>query len=439
MTANPAPPFILRGQTLSFHGDPFAMNHEDVAHFETDGAVAIQAGKIKQAGPADIVIRDNPGLPVERRADDLIMAGFVDCHVHYAQYEVIASYAAHLLEWLDTYTFPAEAQFSDLDYARQVADFFLDQALRNGTTSASVYATVHPQSVDAFFEAASARNMCMAAGKVMMDRNAPANLLDTAQSGYDQSKQLIERWHNRNRQIYAITPRFAITSTPEQLEATGTLWREHPDCLMQTHIDESAEEIAEVKKLFPGARDYLDVYEQFGLVGPGANFGHAIHLTPRERDVFHATGSGISHCPTSNLFLGSGLMDMAGLREGAQPVATGLATDVGGGTSLSMFHTMKAAYEIARLNGYGLHPAKAFYLATLGSAAVMRLDDRIGNIQPGYDADVIVIDMRSTPEIANRMRTVKDCWEALFVQMMLADDRAIRETYIGGKRLFKRD
>ncbi len=438
MTTSDPSAFIVRGQVLSFRDDPFAAGSDAATAYQSDGAFVVEGGKISVAGPAQDILASHPQLPVERYTDDLIMAGFVDSHVHYPQYEVIASYAGDLLEWLDNYTFPFEARFADREYARKIADLFLDRCLANGTTSASVYATVHPQSAGTFFAAAEARGLCMTAGKVMMDRNAPDNLRDTAQSSYDDSKALMEEWHGRGRLQYAITPRFAITSTPEQLEAAGTLWREYPSALMQTHIDESRNEIAEVRRLFPDARDYLDVYERFGLAGPGSNFGHAIHLTERERDAFAATGSGISHCPTSNMFLGSGLMDLGQLRGGANPVALGLATDIGGGSSLSMFRTMKAAYEVARLCGYGLHPTHAYYLATLGGAQLLRQADHIGNIAAGYDADFIVVDLRSTPEIANRMEHLSDLAEMLFVQMMLADDRAIRATYVAGRKLYQR-
>ncbi|MFY0610718.1 MAG: guanine deaminase [Hyphomicrobiaceae bacterium] len=435
---DPADRYILRGQVLSFRDDPFLVGPDAAVRIESDGAILIGNGKIERAGVAQPIISDNPQLRVEHYADDLIMAGFVDCHVHYPQYEVIASYGEQLLEWLSRYTFPAELKFCDMSYARSAADFFLDECLRNGTTTASVYATVHPQSVDAFFAAASARDMCMATGKVMMDRNAPDGLIDTPQIGYDQSLSLLEKWHGRDRLQYVVTPRFAVTSTPEQLEAAGALWQAHPTTLMQTHIDENAEEISLVRKLFTEATDYFGVYEQFGLVGSGSNFGHAIHLTERERDAFRATGSGISHCPTSNLFLGSGLFDMQNLREEAHDIPVGLATDIGGGSSLSMLQTMKASYEICRLNGYNLHPAKAFYLATLGSAQTMCLGDRIGNVRAGNDADLIVLDLQSTPAIANRMQFAEDFWDVLFVQMMMADDRAVRATYINGAKQYSR-
>ncbi len=396
----------------------------------SDGAIVVENGTILETGPAAGLLAKYPGLTVNDYPQDLIMAGFVDCHVHYPQCEVIASYGEQLLEWLNRYTFPAEEKFADPDYASAMAGHFLDEALRNGTTTASVYCTVHPQSADAFFACAGARGLRMAAGKVMMDRNAPEALKDTAQSGYDQSKALIGRWHGRDRLTYVISPRFAPTSTPAQLEAAGALWCEHPGTLMQTHMGENPHEIAWVRSLYPEAPDYFGVYERYGLTGRGANFGHAIHLTPREREAFRASGSGISHCPTSNLFLGSGLFDMKGLREGVDTVPVGLGTDVGGGTSLSMFATMKASYEICRLAGYSLHPAKAYYLATMGSARVMRLDGRIGNIEAGHEADFIVIDLNSTPAIEKRMDYAADLWETLFVQMIMADDRAIRATYV---------
>lgn len=429
---------ILRGQVLSFRDDPFLVDPEAAVQFEADGAILVEGGTIKQVGDAGAIIVDHPDVDVENHGQDLIMAGFVDCHVHYPQYEVIASYGEALLEWLNRYTFPAETKFSDAAYASAAAEFFLDDCLRNGTTTASVYPTVHPESVEAFFEAAAARDMCMATGKVMMDRNAPAGVTDTAQEGYDQSLKLLEKWHGRDRLHYVVTPRFVVTSTPEQLEAASALWQAHPTTLMQTHISENHAEIALVAEMFPDSKDYFDVYERFGLVGPGSNFGHAIHLTARERDAFRATGSGISHCPTSNLFLGSGLFDMADMREARTENPVGLATDIGGGSSLSMLQTMKASYEVCRLNGYNLHPAKAFYLATCGSAQTMRLDGRIGNVAADHDADLVVLDLHSTPAIANRMRYTQSIWDVLFVQMMMADDRAIRATYIHGKKLYSR-
>ena len=428
---------VIKGQTLSFTDDPFRAGPEAAVAHLSNGAVWIEDGLIRAVGPAEEILEGDPASPVADYGDCLIAAGFVDCHTHYPQLSIIASYGEQLLEWLETYTFPTESAFADIDRARAAAGFFLDQGLRNGITTSSVYATVHPGSVDAFFEAASARGLRMACGKVLMDRNAPDALRDTAQSGYDQSKALIERWHGIGRNIYAITPRFAPTSTPAQLEAAGALWKEYPDTLMQTHLSENPKEIAWVAELFPEAPDYFGVYEAFGLAGPGAIFGHAIHLTERERAAIRDSGSAIAHCPTSNTFMGSGLFDMAGLRDNARPVTLGLATDVAGGSSLSMFATMRGAYEIAQLRGYSLHPAKAWYLAGAGSAAAMGLDDRIGNLAPGMEADIVVIDLASTPLIANRMAGADSLWDALFAQIILADDRAIRATYAAGRLVFE--
>ncbi len=430
---------VLKGQTLGFTDDPFRVGPEAAVAHLTDGAVWIEDGLIRAVGPAGEILDRVPAAPVIDYGDCLIAAGFVDCHVHYPQLSMVASYGEQLLEWLEKYTFPTESAFADPDHARAAAGFFLDLCLRNGTTTSSVYATVHPGSVDAFFEAASARGLRMACGKVLMDRNAPDALRDTAQTGYDQSKALIEKWHGVGRNIYAITPRFAPTSTPAQLGAAGALWKEYPDALMQTHLSENPKEVAWVAELFPEAPDYFGVCEKFGLAGPGAIFGHAIHLTERERAAIRDSGSAIAHCPTSNAFMGSGLFDMEGLRDCPRPVTLGLATDVAGGPSLSMFATMRAAYEIAQLRGTSLHPAKAWYLASAGSAAAMRLEDRVGNLVPGMEADIVVIDLASTPPIARRMAGADSLWDALFAQIILADDRAIRATYAAGRLVFEGD
>lgn len=431
---------ILRGQTLGFKADPFKVDPEDSLAFESDGAVVIENGLIRDVGPVgEVLKRHDDVVQVEHYPDHLIMAGFVDSHVHFPQTEVIASYGEQLLSWLNRYTFPAEMKFGEKAYAEKSARFFLDECLRNGITTSSVYCTVHAQSGDALFQEAYNRNMRIGAGKVLMDRNAPMALRDTAQSGYDQSKALIERWHEKGRGTYVITPRFAPTSTPEQLEAAGALWKEYPSTLMQTHLSENHDEIAWVKELFPNDEDYFAVYERFGLVGKGANFGHGLHLKEREIKALVETGSGISHCPTSNTFIGSGLFDMKGLRDCANPITVGLATDVGGGSSFSMFDTMKASYEVGHLRGYSLHPAKAYYLATLGSAQVMKMGDKVGNLAKGYEADIQVIDLKSRPLIGERMSHAQDIWEVLFLQMILADDRAIRAVYIAGDKAYDRD
>ncbi|RMH41624.1 MAG: guanine deaminase [Alphaproteobacteria bacterium] len=420
---------ILLGQTLSFAADPFSEGPRAARH-ERRGAVAIAEGVIRDVGRAEEVRARHPGARVTDLGDALLSAGFVDAHVHYPQTAIIASWGKRLIDWLETYTFPEEMRFGDPAHARAIAERYLDIVLAHGTTTVASYCTSHPESVDAFFEAAAARNMRVAAGKTCMDRNAPAALLDTPRRAYDESLALLRRWHGRGRAEYVITPRFAPTSTPEQLEALGALWAAHPDCLMQTHLSEQLEEIAWVRTLFPDARDYLGVYERFGLLGPRAVYGHAIHLTEREIARLSEVGAALVHCPTSNTFIGSGLFDLAGLA-GAGP-RIGLATDTGGGSSFSMLRTMAAAYEIGQLRGHAPHPAELWWLATEGSARALRMDDRIGNLVPGREADIIAIDLRSTPAIAQRADRADDFWEMLFPTIMMGDDRAIRTVRVAG-------
>ena len=358
----------------------------------------------------------------------LISAGFVDAHVHYPQTAIIASWGKRLIDWLNQYTFPEEMRFADPAYAAEVATRYFDLALAHGTTSMCSYATIHPASVDAFFDQAQARGLRAFAGKTCMDRNAPEGLRDTAQSAYDDSKALLTKWHGKDRLSYVITPRFSPTSTPEQLAAMGALWREHPDCLMQTHLSEQTDEIAWVKDLFPQSRDYLDTYEAQGLLREGAVYGHAIHLTAREKARLAEAGASVVHCPTSNTFIGSGLFDM-GL---TQSLRVGLATDTGGGSSFSMLRTMAAAYEVAQLRGQALHPAQLWWLATQGSARALRAEHQIGNIALGHEADLVVVNLASTPAIEQATRRAEDIWQALFPTIMLGDDRAIQAVWISG-------
>jgi guanine deaminase len=423
---------LLLGQTLRFTGSPFASPWEDVVRHSARGGVLVADGRIAAVGEADALRAAHPDVAVIDYGPALISAGFVDAHMHYPQTGIIASWGKRLIDWLHTYTFPEEARFGDPAHAAAVAGRTLDLALAHGTTTLCSYATVHPGSVTAFFAAAAARGMRVVAGKTCMDHpeTTPPFLRDSAQSAYDDSKRLIAEWHGRGRAVYAITPRFSPTSTTGQLAALGALWAEHPDCLMQTHLSEQAEEVAWVRELYPGARDYLDTYERFGLLGPRAVFGHAIHLAPRERARLAETGAGLVHCPTSNAFIGSGLFDMAGLI--AQGQRIGLATDTGGGSSFSMLRTMAAAYEVAQLRGTALHPAQLLWLATEGSAGVLHLSGRIGTLSPGAEADLVVIDLASTPAIAQRAARARDIWEALFPTIMMGDDRAVRAVWIAG-------
>ncbi len=422
---------ILLGQTLSFTADPFVAGANAAQH-NTHGAVVITDGQVIWAGPAD-QLPSFPDSPVTNYGDNLIMAGFVDAHVHYPQTPMIASWGKRLIDWLNDYTFPEEARFGDDGYADEIASRYFDLALAHGTTTMCSFGTIHPESVDAFFNQAQRRGMRALAGKTCMDCNAPDTLRDTAQAAYDDSKTLLERWHNVDRLGYVITPRFSPTSTPKQLKALGALWAEHPECLMQTHLSEQVEEIAWVSDLFPEARDYLDTYEMHGLLGANGVYGHAIHLTDRERDRLKEFGAGIVHCPTSNTFIGSGLFDMAGLK--AQGQRVGLATDTGGGSSFSMLRTMAAAYEIGQLNGTALHPAQLLWLATQGSAQSLRLENKIGNLAAGMDADLVVLDLASTPVIAQRSERADSFWEAVFPTIMMGDDRAIHDVWIAGRRV----
>ena len=430
----------IRGPVLTYTGDPFKSGLEHTMVYESDAVVAMADGRITHFGPADRVLPQlAAGTAVKNYGkDSLISAGFIDSHVHYPQTPMIGAFGEQLLDWLNKYTFPTEQKYSDKQFARSVAKIFLQENLRNGITCGCVYCTIYPQSVDALFEEAEKLGMRLAAGKVMMDRNAPEKLLDTAKTGYDASKALIKKWHNRGRLLYAITPRFAPTSTHEQLEATGALCEEHPECYLQTHVSENKGEIAWVKELFPERKGYLDVYDHYSLCRPRAVFGHGIHLTDDEMQVMHGTGSAIAHCPTSNFFLGSGFFNIQRAMQKDRPVRVGLGTDLGAGTSFSILATLNEAYKAAQLNSYALSASHAYYLATRGTAHAMYLDDKIGSIAPGMEADIVVLDMKSTPIIKYRMEYAKDFEEMLFIQMTLGDDRAIQATYVAGKLLHER-
>jgi len=421
---------LLLGQTLSFDSDPFQGPPEDAATWRRRGAVLVTNGKIGDLGEADDLRARHPRAQVVDYGDGLITAGFIDAHAHYPQTAIIASWGKRLIEWLNTYTFPEEMKFGDIDYARETAKRYFDLTLSNGTTTVATFCTIHPESVEAFFTEALARDLRVVAGKTVMDRNAPDGLRDTARSGYDDSKRLLGTWHGRGRISYAITPRFSPTSTPEQLAAMGALWAENPDCLMQTHLSEQVDEVAWVADLFPDARDYLDSYEQFGLLGPGALYGHAIHLSEREKSRIKEVDASLIHCPTSNMFIGSGLFDMAGLKAAGQRI--GLATDTGGGSSFSMLRTMAAAYEVAQLRGTALHPAQLYWLATLGSSKALRMNDKIGNLAIGSEADLVVLNLSSTPAISQRAAQAEGFWQALFPTIMMGDDRAISNVWVNG-------
>lgn len=420
---------LIRGRVLDFYADP--TETEDNHRYLEDGAILVQDGLIVAVD--DYAKLAEPGLPETDHRPNLILPGFIDTHIHFPQVQVIASWGAQLLDWLNTYTFPEEARFARQGHAPAMAEAFLDLLAAHGTTTAVAFCSVHPQSAEALFAAAESRNMAMIAGKVMMDRNAPAEVLDTPQQGYDDSKALIAKWHGRGRQRYAVTPRFAITSTPEQMEMAGQLAREHPDCHVQTHLSENLEEIEFTLSLYPQARDYLDIYETYGLLSDRLLLGHSIHLRPREIARMAETGSRAVFCPTSNLFLGSGLFDEGGLR--AAGVVSGIATDVGGGTSYSMLQTLNEGYKILQLRGQKLHPLSAFHWATRGNALALGMADRIGTLAPGSDADLVVLDARATPAMALRMERAQTLAEELFILQILGDDRSIAQTYVAGQAM----
>jgi guanine deaminase len=435
--SDPSNTRVIRAPALTFTGDAFTDGVDASLRYERDAVIAMAGGRITHFGPAAVVRAQLPeGTPVEEYGpDSLVVPGFIDCHAHYPQTEIIGAYGEQLLDWLGKYTFVAEQRFSQTGHARAVAEVFLDTCLANGTTTVASFCTVHAPSVDAFFEAAHQRGMRTIAGKCLMDRNAPEALRDTARSGYDDSKALIERWHGKGRASYAITPRFAPTSTPEQMELAGTLWREHPGTYLQSHVSENRAEVAWAKQIFAQRSGYLDIYDHYGQLGPRAIYGHGIWLEEAELERMHVTGTALAHCPTSNLFLGSGLFDLRRAKQPDRPVRVGLATDIGAGTTLSMLRTMGAAYQVAQLGGSSLSPALAFYLATRGGAQALYLEDRIGSIAPGMEADLVVLDLKSTPLIDFRMRHCANLDEALFVQMTMADDRAVRAVYVNGARV----
>jgi len=420
----------FRGGILHFTGDPgsapAADSHE---HFE-DGLLVVDSGRIARVGPAGPLLASLPReVEVVDHRGSLIVPGFIDLHVHYAQTDVIASPGRNVLDWLERYTFPAEARFGDREHAAEVAEFFLDELLRNGTTTALVFATCHRASADAFFQAAERRSLRMAAGQVMMDRHCPDGLRSSDLERH--THELVERWDGQGRLHYAITPRFAITSSAGQLALAGRLAKTHPNAFIHSHLAEHPDEVAHVRRLFPECRNYLDVYARHGLLRERAIYAHCIHLEAGDRRIMAEAGAMAAFCPTSNLFLGSGLFDVAAAD--AEGLAFALGTDVAGGTSFSLLRTMLEAYKVAQLKGEHLTALRLFYLATLGAARAMRLDDRIGSFQAGHEADFVVLDPQATPLLARRQRAARTLEEKLFAWMVLGDERAVRSTYVMGE------
>ncbi|MBV8963841.1 MAG: guanine deaminase [Hyphomicrobiales bacterium] len=426
-------PKVLRGRLLWFTADPIEAG-ERAQHYFEDGALVVEGGYVRRAGEAGPLLASlRPETPVEDHRPHLIMPGFIDPHIHFPQTQVIASFGAQLLEWLQKYTFVEEQRYSDPAHCARNARFFFDELLRNGTTTAVAFCSVHPESVDAFFAESARRNTLMVAGKVLMDRNAPEGLRDTPERGYAETKVLIEKWHRRGRQLYAIAPRFAISSTEAQLEAAGALAREHKDCHIETHLSENEAEIAVVRQLFPWSRDYTDVYAHYGLLGPKTLLGHCIHLSSRERSVLADAGSVAVFCPTSNLFIGSGLFDWRATREAGMRI--GLGTDIGGGTSYSMLRTAAEAYKVLQLQRQNLAAAQAFHAITRGNAEALGLEGLIGSFEPGRACDAVVLDATATPAMRHRMETARTLNEELFILMTMGSDRNVAATYVMGEKV----
>ena len=423
----------FHGEILSVPHDPASAGADAVCHYP-DGLLVVEEGLVVACGHhADLA--DRFADVATETLTGLIVPGFIDAHVHYPQTERIASHGAQLLDWLDRHIFPAEQAFADRGHADAAAAFFLDELLRNGTTSALVFATVHTASVDALFDAALARDMRLISGKVLMDQGPPG-LRDTPAEGRAESEALIARWRGRGRLGYAVTPRFALTSSDAQLAGAGELLAAHPDVLLHTHLAENHGEIAAVAERFPDAADYLDVYDRFGLVGPRSVFAHCVHMSDRALGRMTAAASAIAFCPTSNLFLGSGLFDLAAADAHGITVAVG--TDVGAGTSFSLLHTLGEAYKVGQLRGTSLDPFRALYLATVGGARALGIADRVGALLPGQEADFIVLDDAATPLLARRTRGATLA-ERLFALQILGDDRAVAETWLAGRRAYRRD
>ncbi len=428
----------LRASVLHCLADPGEESDRNAFEYFDDGLLVVEDGHVSELGPANELVRK---LPADAEVLDctgkLIVPGFIDCHVHFPQLDIIGSFGAQLLDWLNQYAYPAELKFADPDYARDVARAFVNELLRNGTTTALVFGTVHTHSADAIFEVADAKGMRLIAGKVLMDSNCPEALRDDPQTGYAESKALIERWHGNGRLGYAITPRFALTSSREQLEATGRLAAEYPDVWIHTHLAENHDEVEQIARQFPDSRSYLDVYDRYDLLRARAVFAHCLHMDDEDRATMASKGGAAAFCPTSNLFLGSGLFDLPAMR--AAGVRCGLGTDVGGGTSLSLLATASEAYKVLHLQEHALPATRALYLATLGAAEALYLDDRIGNFAPGKEADVVVLDFAGSPLTARRTAAAQSIEEKLFALMTLADDRNVASTWVMGEKAENED
>lgn len=435
MTPEPhnSPMQAFRAALLSFADD-------GTARYEQDGLLVVGpdasgAQVVRAAGAWSALGGNYPGVPLTHLPGRILAPGFIDLHVHFPQTDVIGSPAEGLLPWLENYTFPHEARFADHAYATGVAQVFLDELLRNGVTTALTFCTSHAHSVDALMEASEARGLRMIAGKVLQDRHSPDGVRDETEQSLVDTEALIRRWHGRGRLGYAITPRFVPTSSEAQLRGAGELAAKHRDVWIQSHVAENRDEIRWARELFPAARSYLSIYQDFGLMRDRAIYAHCIHFDDEDRALMRDTGAAAAVSPTSNLFLGSGFFDY----EGAMRVGFrhGLASDVGGGTSFSPFHTMLAAYYVAREGqtkpGLSLSPQNLWWQHTAGAAEALGLDGVVGNLRPGCEADFLVLDPRATPLLARKTQHARDLDELLFSLIVLGDDRVVETAYVQGR------
>lgn len=424
-----------RSQIFHLLDDP-QVDADAYAYFK-DGLLIVEDGHVKAVGSYRKLAKTlRASTKVQHYKNHLIMPGFIDTHIHFPQVDIIGSYGRQLLDWLQDYTFPAELAFKDPKVCKETARFFVKELLRNGTTSALVFGTVHEGSADALFLEAQKKNMRLIAGKVLMDRGAPKGLLDGRDLGQAATKRLIKKWHGTDRLGYAITPRFAPTSTSEQLAMAGVLKAENPSVHVHTHMCENKDEIKYVGELFPSATDYLNVYEKYGLVGDKTVLAHGVHMSTSMCKRISKSGASISLCPTSNMFIGSGLFNLSQLRR--HKVRHALGTDIGGGTSFSLLTTMNAAYSVCQLRDLSLSSMDAFYMATLGGAKVLGMDKYVGNFEAGKEADFVVMDLKATPLITRRLKIAKRMKAMLFAIMTMGDDRMIAETFVMGKSVYKK-
>jgi len=428
-----------KGDILYFTGDPQQEAH--AMHYIHNGVLLVQDGYIVDTGTESTMLKKHDPDQIIDYSGKVISPGFIDTHVHYSQIEMTASYGKQLLDWLNNYVFPTEIKFSDPEHAALMADNFLNELLNNGTTTALIFATSNPVSVDALFSKAIDKNMRIISGKVLMDRNAPPPLLDTPETAYQQSKILIEKWRNKGRLGYAVTPRFAPTSSEAELQVVGRLLREYPDVWMQTHLAENKQEVSWVKSLFPWSQSYLDIYRHYGLITRKSVFAHSVHLSDADFQMMAKTHGNVAFCPLSNLFLGSGLFNLE--LSNKNHVLTGLGTDIGGGTSFSMLKVMGAAYNVTQLrkafsdtpeNIQPLHPMENWYMATLGGAKVLSLEHVIGSFTPGMEADFIVLNLQSEGALKIRINNSDSIESKIFAIEMMGDDRIVEHTYIMGKQ-----